>query len=264
MAIYAIGDIQGCFDPLQRLLSHIDFDARRDRLLLVGDLVNRGPQSLEVLRWARGLGERVAAVLGNHDLHLLRIAAGARRLKRKDTIGDVLAAPDLDVLIDWLRHRPLMHEEPGSVMVHAGLHPKWTVEEARARAREAEAALRAGDWRERLAEAYSGSSVPWRPDLAGAQRLRAILSIFVRLRTCTAGGRLCDYYGPPASAPEGCVPWFDFPDRASRDACVLIGHWSTLGLLVRDDVIALDTGCVWGETLTAIRLEDRAIFQVAA
>jgi len=264
MAVYAIGDIQGCAASLRELLACIDFDERRDRLLLVGDLVNRGPGSLEVLRWARALGDRVAAVLGNHDLHLLRVAGGVRKLKPKDTIGDILQAADRDLLIEWLRHRPLMHEEGDVVMVHAGLHPDWSVDDARLRAREAEAALRADDWAERLRRAYTGPPVPWREDLTGAARLRAMLSIFVRLRTCTAEGHLCDYCGPPSGAPEGCVPWFEHPGRRSRGRCVLFGHWSTLGLRVRRDTIAVDTGCVWGQALTAIRLEDRAVFQVEA
>jgi bis(5'-nucleosyl)-tetraphosphatase (symmetrical) len=264
MPVFAIGDIQGCFASLEKLLSRIGFAPERDRLLLVGDLVNRGPASLEVLRWARALEDRIAVVLGNHDLHLLRVVCGARKLKRKDTLASILEAPDRDDLIDWLRARPLMHEEGGVVMVHAGLHPRWSIEEARERAREGEAALRDRDWSDRLRAAYAGAPVPWAEDLTGCERLRAILAVFVRLRTCTPEGRLCEHYGPPEAAPAGCAPWFEIRGRRWRGSRILFGHWSTLGLRVSDEYIALDTGCVWGGKLSAVRLEDGAVYQVEA
>jgi bis(5'-nucleosyl)-tetraphosphatase (symmetrical) len=242
MPTYAIGDIQGCYRTLQRLLRRIRFDPPGDRLWLVGDLVNRGPASLEVLRWARGLGAAATIVLGNHDLHLISRASGARRLKPRDTFTDVLRARDRAELVDWLGQRPLLHREKDRLLVHAGLLPGWTVTEAEALAREAEAALRQGS--------------------LGSRQLRLAVQAFTTLRTCSAAGRPCHgFSGPPDDAPRGCLPWFEVPGRKSADVTVVCGHWSALGLRLQPGLVALDTGCVWGGPLTAVRLEDQAVFQ---
>jgi bis(5'-nucleosyl)-tetraphosphatase (symmetrical) len=262
MATYAIGDIQGCYDTLQRLLDRMAFDPSSDTAWLVGDLVNRGPKSLEVLRWVKGLGSAAVAVLGNHDLHLLASAVGLRKPKRRDTLAPVLQAPDRDELIEWLRHRPLLHREGRFVMTHAGILPAWSVDDAEARAHEIEALLRGDDWAALLARTYPATPPPWRDQLEGWERRASILAALVRMRTVRADGSLCDdFAGPPDSAPAGCTPWFDAPGRRTGDTCVVFGHWAALGLHLRDDLIALDSGCVWGESLSAVRLEDRAVFQ---
>jgi bis(5'-nucleosyl)-tetraphosphatase (symmetrical) len=262
VARFAIGDIQGCMESLERLLALIEFRPDRDSLWLVGDLVNRGPRSLDVLRWARANAGSVTCVLGNHDLHLLARASGAPP-RRRDTLDDVLAAPDRDELIDWLRTRPLVHIEGQWLMVHAGLHPSWTADLARQLAAEVEAELAGPRWRELVT--IEGPSAQWRPDLEGVPRWRAILSYLVRARTCFADGRLePSFDGPPAQAPAGCIPWFDLPGARWRSHVPVFGHWAALGLDVAADHVALDSGCVWGRTLSAIRLDDRAVFQVKA
>lgn len=262
MATYAIGDIQGCHASLRGLLDRLPFDPDRDRLWLAGDLVNRGPASLEVLRWASGLGDRVVAVLGNHDLHLLGVAAGLRSSRPRDTLAPVLAAPDADELLTWLRHRPLLHREGRFVLVHAGLHPAWTADDAQALAAEIEAGLRGPRWRAALAELFVEDPPPWSPHLTGAARRAAAASLLTTLRTCTADGTPDrSFHGPPDRMPPGRLAWFDVPARRAADVTVVCGHWAALGLLMRPDIIALDTGCVWGGALTAIRLEDGALFQ---
>lgn len=264
MSTYVVGDVQGCFDSLMALLDRVDFDPARDRVWIAGDLVNRGPKNLEVLRWARDHDPCLTAVLGNHDLHLLARAAGVRGKKKRDTIDDVLAAPDRDELISWLRARPLVHREDRWLMVHAGLHPSWTAAEAAALAAEVETALRGDRWTDLLARA-GDEPPPWSPELGGIERLLAILAVLVKVRTVRADGSLCDdYSGPPRGAPAGCTPWYAVPDRRSKDTPILFGHWSTLGLQVERDHIALDTACVWGGRLTAYRLEDGSVFDVAA
>jgi len=257
VATYAIGDIQGCFEPLQRLLSRIGF-SRRDRVWLVGDLVNRGPQSLEVLRWARGLGTRAVTVLGNHELHLWARALGVGRAKRFDSLEEVLAAPDCGALVGWLATLPLMHRERGFVLVHAGVPPRWTVAEAEQRARACERVLRGPSAPELLRSVERGGG-------AGRfGRLADDIAAFTRLRTCTRGGKRCEgFSGPPEQAPSGCLPWFAFPDRRSRRTKIVFGHWASLGLHLDDGVLGLDSGCVWGGALTAVRLEDGAVFQVS-
>ena len=261
MALYAVGDIQGCFVTLDRLLARIRFDPGKDRLWLVGDLVNRGPRSLEVLRWVRRMGDRATTVLGNHDLHLIGRAIGARRAKPRDTLDDVLEAEDRDELVDWLRHRPLLHREGQRLLVHAGLHPAWTPAAAVTLAREAEAALR-GPRAKALLESLPDEPPRWRPSLGRKARLRLALRTFTGLRTCRSDGRTCaDYSGPPRWAPRGCVPWFDVPGRRSASLTVVCGHWAALGLRIRPRLIALDTGCVWGRVLTAVRLGDRQVYQ---
>jgi bis(5'-nucleosyl)-tetraphosphatase (symmetrical) len=261
---FAIGDIQGCMSSLDRLLSLIDFQRSRDRLWLVGDLVNRGPRSLDVLRWARELGDRVQLVLGNHDLHLLSRAAGAATEKKRDTLDEVLAARDADKLLDWLRGQPLLHVDGKLAMVHGGLHPRWTIDDSLARAAEIEAQLRAPTWRAFLAQVQAHGSVPrWDDKLGGGDRYRAILAYLVRARTLKPDGRVEDTFdGPPAQAPAGCVPWFAFPDAAWKTHTVVFGHWAALGLDLGPHHIGLDTGCVWGKSLTAMRLDDRMVFQV--
>jgi bis(5'-nucleosyl)-tetraphosphatase (symmetrical) len=264
VATYAIGDIQGCMASLERLLALVAFSPARDRLWLVGDLVNRGPRSLDVLRWARTMGDVVTCVLGNHDLHLLARAAGAATDKPRDTLDDVLRAHDVDRLIDWLRMQPLMHVEDSYALVHAGLHPRWTIAAARDRAAEIEAQLRAPTWRAFLAQLH-GPTPRWDDRLGGGDRWRAILAYLVRARTLKTDGRIePSFDGPPSSAPEGCVPWFAFASPAWATHTVVFGHWAALGLDLGPHHIALDTGCVWGKTLTAMRLPDRAVYQVKA
>jgi bis(5'-nucleosyl)-tetraphosphatase (symmetrical) len=262
MATYAIGDVQGCFDQLELLLEEIGFAPSRDRLWFVGDLVNRGPRSLEVLRRVRALGERAVVVLGNHDLHLLRTAAGAAPRKAGDTLDAVLAAPDCEELLDWLRARPVLHVEGEYLMVHAGLLPSWTVARARELASEVESALRGSRHRDVLADLHGGPPHAWRDDLRGTGRLRVVTKAMTRLRFCTADGVMdLDAKGGAAQAPPGFMPWFEVPGRRSRDAAIVCGHWSVLGLRMAPNLLAIDTGCVWGGSLSAIRLEDRRIWQ---
>jgi bis(5'-nucleosyl)-tetraphosphatase (symmetrical) len=245
------------------LLDQARFDPARDRLWFVGDLVNRGPDSLQCLRFVRSLGERALAVLGNHDLHLICVAAGAEKSRKRDTLEEVLAAPDRDELVAWLRHRPLLHVEGGYALVHAGLMPQWSVARARELAAEVEARLRGPDYRELLEEMYGDEPARWDDRLAGMDRLRVIINAMTRLRVLDAGGAMAlGYKGEPGEAREGLTPWFDAPGRASRDHAVVCGHWSALGLEIRPDLLSLDSGCVWGRSLTAVRLEDRAVFAV--
>ena len=262
MATYAIGDIQGCYDEMRRLLDTIGFDPAQDRLWLVGDLVNRGPQSPEVLRYLRSLGDRAISVLGNHDLHLLVVAAGVRKPHRGDTLDALLAAPDRDELLDWLRRQRLMHAGEGYAMVHAGLLPQWSIAQALALAREVETALQGPDYGEFLGCMYGNAPAQWRDDLSGYDRLRVIVNAMTRLRLCTTDGVMEFTHKTGLSdAPAGYLPWFDVPGRASSNTPVLFGHWAALGLTLRADVLGLDSGCVWGRRLTAVRLEDRRVFQ---
>jgi bis(5'-nucleosyl)-tetraphosphatase (symmetrical) len=262
MNTYAIGDIQGCYDELRRLLDTLAFDPARDRLWLVGDLVNRGPQSVEVLRFLRGLGDRAISVLGNHDLHLLVVAAGVRKPHRSDTLDGILAAPDRGELLDWLRRQRLMHADDGYAMVHAGLLPQWSITQALALAREAEAALQGPEYGEFLAQMYGNTPAQWQDKLTGFDRLRVIINAMTRLRVCTPEGVMeFSHKMAPEDAPAGYLPWFDIPQRKSRDTPVLFGHWAALGLTLRPDLLGLDSGCVWGRRLTAVRLEDRRVFQ---
>ncbi|HRC54667.1 MAG: symmetrical bis(5'-nucleosyl)-tetraphosphatase [Myxococcales bacterium] len=263
MARYAVGDLQGCMDSFERLLTNLRFDPEVDELWLVGDLVNRGPRSLDVLRWVRRHAGAVRCVLGNHDLHLLARAAGAPP-KRRDTLDTVLAAPDRLELIDWLRTRPLLYVEDPWLLVHAGLHPSWTVATAAQLAAEVEAELAGPRWRD-LVTSLEGPPVPWRSELVGMARWRSILSYLVRVRTCFADGHVePGFDGPPAQAPAGTRPWFALPDARWRTHVPVFGHWAALGLDVAPGHIALDSGCVWGKALSAIRLDDRMVFQVKA
>ena len=263
MATIAIGDVQGCYDQLLRLLERAGFDERRDTLWFVGDLVNRGPQSLETLRFVKGLGARAVTILGNHDLNLLAVAAGIRKPHRGDTNAAVLAAPDREELLAWLRHRKLMHAGDGYAMVHAGLLPQWSIARALALAREVEEALQASGHLEFLERMYGNEPRRWREDLAGYDRLRIIVNAMTRMRIATADGTLeLDHKLGLDTMPAGYLPWYDVPGRASRGTAILFGHWAAHGLLVREDAICLDSGCVWGRALTALRLEDRRLYQL--
>jgi len=263
MATLAIGDVQGCYDQLMRLLERAGYDERRDVLWFVGDLVNRGPQSAQVLRFARRLGERQVTVLGNHDLALLVVAGGVKKPHRGDTFDELLAAPDRDELIDWLRRQKLLHAGDGHAMVHAGLLPQWSLAQAASLAREVETALQEPDHREFLRHMYGNEPAAWRDDLAGYDRLRVIVNALTRLRLVNATGAMeFRHKLDPASAPAGYLPWYDAPGRASRGDRILFGHWAALGLMQRQDVVCLDTGCVWGRALTALRLEDGRLFQM--
>jgi bis(5'-nucleosyl)-tetraphosphatase (symmetrical) len=263
MATYAIGDLQGCLEPLQRLLDSLNFDPAADRLWFVGDLVNRGPASLEVLRFVRKLGAGATVVQGNHDLHLVMQAEGYGKRNVEDTLDAVLAAPDRDELLAWLRTRPLFHVEDGYAMVHAGLLPSWDVDKAAALSREVEGALQAENYRDFLANMWGSTPTSWSDDLASWGRLRVVVNAMTRMRFCSVDG-VMDFKakGPAQNAPAGYLPWFDVPGRVSADHAIVCGHWSALGLRIEDRLLALDTGCLWGGSLTAIRLEDRRVFQV--
>jgi bis(5'-nucleosyl)-tetraphosphatase (symmetrical) len=264
MATYAIGDLQGCFDPLQQLLDATGFRESTDRLWLVGDLVNRGPQSLEILRFVKSLGDRAVCVLGNHDLHLLMVAEGQAKQHGKDTLEAVLAAPDRDELLTWLRAQPLMHVEGEYAMVHAGLLPSWSIARALELARETERALQGSDWRRLMANMYGNRPDRWDDSLKGDDRMRVIINAMTRMRICTEDGRMeFDYKGALDEIPRGYLPWFEVRGRKSADMTVICGHWSAIGLLAQENLLALDSGCLWGRRLSAVRLEDRKIFQVS-
>jgi len=259
MATYAIGDVQGCCDELEALLLRLAFDPSRDRLWFVGDLVNRGPRSLDVLRLVRGLGDAAVTVLGNHDLHLLAIARGAAHLRPADhTLLPVLEAPDRVALLDWLQARPVLHHDPalGVTMVHAGLPPQWDIPLARRCAAELETALRGEHSGRMFADMYGNHPDLWDDALEGTDRLRFITNALTRLRVCDKAGRLLlKHKGPPAKMPASAIPWFQVPGRRSAGARIVCGHWSALGYHDGDGVLALDTGCVWGGTLIAQRLD---------
>jgi len=258
MAIYAIGDVQGCFDELMALLEKINFDACNDQLWFAGDLVNRGPKSLQTLRFVKGLGDAAVTVLGNHDLHMMAIAQGLREQTCKDNISDVLNAPDRDELFNWVRARPLLHhdERLGYTMVHAGLPPQWDLATAQSCAAEVETVLRSDDYQLFISQMYGDEPDCWPVDLSGVDRWRFIVNSFTRLRFCDAEGRLVlSEKGAPGSQPNGIFPWFDVPGRRSVDMKIIFGHWSTLGQHSQQGLYALDTGCVWGGTLTAMRLD---------
>jgi bis(5'-nucleosyl)-tetraphosphatase (symmetrical) len=255
MALYMIGDVQGCDAPLGRLLDEIGFSPSRDTLYLLGDLVNRGPASLAVLRRLIALEGSAHCLLGNHDLHLLATAHGVRKPHRSDTVGDVLAAPDREALLDWLRARPLALFEHGWLMVHAGVLPQWDAADTMARAHELEAVLRGPDWSGFLQGMYGNEPPLWSDSLRGAERLRVIVNAFTRLRFCTAQGVMeFESKDSSSAAPEGFMPWFDVPGRRTGGVPIAFGHWSTLGAVQRNDLQALDTGCVWGGCLTAARI----------
>ncbi len=260
MATYAIGDVQGCYDELRALLKEAGFREKQDRLWFVGDLVNRGPASLEVLRYVRALGERAVTVLGNHDLHLVTQHEGFERPRKDDTFQDVLAAKDRKALVDWLRSRPMMHVEGDYAMVHAGLLPQWSLSRARELAHEVEKALSGNSYRDFLADMYGSMPDRWSDELGGWDRLRVIVNAMTRMRFCTADGRM-EFKSKGALPPAGYRPWFETRPKQER-ASIVCGHWSALGLKLTARLAALDTGCVWGGALSALRLEDRALSQV--
>ena len=260
MAVYAIGDVQGCFDPLRALLDKLNYDPGADRLWFAGDLVNRGPQSLAVLRFVKSL-PNATAVLGNHDLHLLAVASGQAPRKKRDTFDEVLSAPDRDELLGWLRACPLLHHDAalGCVLVHAGVLPQWGLTEALQLAAEAGDYIRRSDSNELFTHMYGDTPDHWQHDLGGWARLRVIINAFTRLRYCDAQGRMdLRPKGRPGKQPSHLLPWFQVPGRMLRDTRIVFGHWSTLGVWDADGVIALDSGCLWGGTLTAVRLDAEA------
>ncbi|MBB5410605.1 MULTISPECIES: symmetrical bis(5'-nucleosyl)-tetraphosphatase [unclassified Paraburkholderia] len=250
----AFGDLQGCRAPFQRLLAKA---APPDGtpLWFAGDLINRGPDSLDTLRDVIAFGERAVPVLGNHDLHLLSVSAGIRKSKKGDTIEEILAAPDAADLLEWIRHRPLAHFDNGMLMVHAGVLPQWDATLTLELADELQRALRAPNWKETLAGLYGNEPNRWKPGLKGIERLRVTCSALTRMRFCSADG-VMDFSssGTLASTPSGCMPWFDVPSRRTADVTVVFGHWAALGLMLRDNLIGLDSGCVWGQKLSAVRL----------
>ena len=264
MATFAIGDLQGCYQEFRELLDLIQFDREKDRLWLVGDVVNRGPGSLATLRFIMGLKDAVIMVLGNHDLHLLMVSEGCASLHRNDTLQEILEAPDRDELLHWLRWQKLLHLHGNYVMVHAGLLPSWSINQAAQLAKMVETGLRSPNFHELCSHMYGNNPDHWDDSLEGYPRLRVIINAMTRMRLCTPDGRMDFVHkGPARDMPAGYLPWFEAPNRASRNATFICGHGSALGLQIRDNLIALDTGCLWGGSLTAIRLEDRRIFQVS-
>lgn len=265
MATYAIGDIQGCYHAFQALLKRLDFNLDTDQLWLVGDLINRGSGSLEVLRWCYEHQDNIQTVLGNHDLHAIAVAHGVRKPHRSDTLQSIFDAPDGEVLLTWLRHQPLMVSNGDYVMVHAGLMPQWQPDQALALAKEVEGALQSENYGEFLFNMYGDTPNHWHDGLTGYDRLRAITNAMTRMRVCTPDGTLdFQFKGELADVPKGLVPWFDLPNRLSKDQQIIFGHWSALGLQHRHHAYALDTGCLWGGKLTAMCLETKQITQVSS
>lgn len=263
MATYAIGDIQGCFHSFRNLLKQIGFRPESDRLWLVGDIINRGSASLEMLRWVYEHQDALVMVLGNHDLHTLAVAEGYVPQHKSDTLQPLLDAADAGRLLTWLRHQPLVHQAQGFLMVHAGLLPQWSAGDALRLASEVESALRGAGYRYYLARMYGNQPLQWHEALQGMDRLRLITNVMTRIRTCTPAGEMnLRFSGTVSNIPAGYLPWFDVPDRKSAGTTIVFGHWSALGLQQRPNLYALDTGCLWGGKLTAMRLEDRVIYQV--
>jgi bis(5'-nucleosyl)-tetraphosphatase (symmetrical) len=263
--IYLLGDLQGCGDPLARLLDEVAFSPSRDHLYVLGDLVNRGPDSLGVLRRLKALGAAATCLLGNHDLHLLGVAHGVRKLHKGDTVSDILEARDRDGWLHWLRHRRMAVQAHGWLMVHAGVVPQWDAAQTLALAAEVETLLQGPDLADFLPLMYGKQPERWRDDLRGAERWRCAINSLTRLRFCQRDGTM-DFEAKDgaADAPAGLMPWFEVPGRRTEGTPVAFGHWSTLGLINRDDLLALDTGCVWGGHLTAVRLIDngREVIQI--
>ena len=265
MPTYAIGDIQGCYKQLKKLLKHIDFKPGTDKLWFAGDLVNRGPRSLDTLRFIRDLGDDAVSVLGNHDLHVLAVTRGYSTEKRRDRIGKLLKAPDLDELMDWLQQQPLLHhdKQSGMTMIHAGLPPQWNLKLARSCAREVEDTLRSSKASDFFANMYGDEPDTWDDSLSGHERLRFITNCLTRLRYCSKKGQLClQAKGAPGNQPRPFKPWFKIKKRASKDMKIIFGHWSTLGKTDEPGVYPLDTGCLWGGKLTALRIDDMKYFRI--
>lgn len=262
MSRYVIGDVQGCVEPLKRLLDTLPLGSD-DQLWFTGDLVNRGPHSLEVLRLVKALGPRARTLLGNHDLHLLCVAEGFAKQHKGDTLAEVLDAPDRLELLTWLRSQPLAIQEDGFLMVHAGVFPTWTSEQTIRLANEVQAFLSSPDYRDFLTVMYGNKPDAWDESLSGFDRLRAIINALTRMRLCSPEGIMnFSHKGELADAPIGLIPWFTVPHRATQYDTVIFGHWSALGLVMKPNLIGVDTGCLWGRTLTAVRLENREVFSV--
>lgn len=262
---WVIGDVQGCCSALDQLLEHpVIAGDQEARFWFAGDIVNRGPRSLDTVRRIMAMGNRAVTVLGNHDLNLLAVAAGVRKPGRSDTIADILGAPDADDVINWLRHRPMAHYEHNHLLVHAGVLAPWTLKQTLGLAKEVEQALQSKHWRQHLEKMYGNEPDRWRDDLGPNKRLRIVINALTRLRMCDEKGRMDLSYknAPGSEAPEHLMPWFDVPNRATQNTPVVFGHWSTLGLMLRPNAICLDTGCVWGGKLTALRLGDRKLVQI--
>jgi bis(5'-nucleosyl)-tetraphosphatase (symmetrical) len=255
MATYAIGDIQGCYDDFRRLLDYIDFDSAVDELWLAGDLVNRGPHSLQTLRFIKGLGSAAVTVLGNHDLHLIATALSMGKVGKKDTLSDVLQAPDCDDLIDWLRQQHLFYSRDGFCMVHAGLAPQWDAALTHQLADEVHQVMRSRHYERFFRSMYGNKPNQWRDDLQHYERLRFAVNCFTRLRYCSEEGVL-DFVqkGAPGSQPSHLLPWFSVPNRKNSDLQIIFGHWSTLGFYHGHNCYSIDTGCLWGGQLTALKL----------
>ncbi|WP_347988240.1 symmetrical bis(5'-nucleosyl)-tetraphosphatase [Methylomonas sp. AM2-LC] len=258
MAIYAIGDVQGCYDELRRLLDLIKFDPGVDQIWLAGDLVNRGPKSLETLRFVKGLGESAITVLGNHDLHLIATVVAMGKSGKKDTLTPILQAADCAELIDWLRRQPLFYHNQQFCMFHAGLPPQWDFELTQKMAKEAEQAMQGSDYERFFKSMYGNKPAVWQDDLHKTDRMRFTINCLTRLRYCTADG-VMDFSqsGPPGSQPTGLIPWFAVPGRKSLDMRIIFGHWSTLGFYQGHNCYGIDTGCLWGGQLTALKLGEQ-------
>ena len=255
MALYLIGDIQGCDSALSQWLLQVGFSPSRDTVFLLGDLVNRGPDNLGVLRRLHNLGSSARCLLGNHDLHLLAIHLGVQALKRGDTVEDILQAPDRNTLMDWLRMQHLAMHEEGVLMVHAGVLPQWNVAQTLSLAKEVQTVLQGPNWQAFIAQMYGNLPAAWSDELQGIERLRVIVNALTRLRFCTALGEMeFKHHLDATQGPPGFMPWFDVPERRTQDTCIAFGHWSTLTPMQRQDVIELDTGCVWGRCLSGLEL----------
>lgn len=262
MTTYVVGDLQGCLSPLKKLLEQVAFDPQQDRLWCTGDLINRGSESLAALRFIHDLGESCITVLGNHDLHLLAVAYGFAECKAGDTLDEILAAPDKEQLLDWLRHRPLIHHEHGYTLAHAGIAPQWSLAEAISLACEVETALRGDNYQAFFANMYGNKPKKWKPELQGYDRLRVITNYFTRMRFCTEKGKL-DFHNKRGldAAEADTMPWFQVPNRKMAQQKIIFGHWAALqGVTHNPNVIALDTGCVWGNCMTLMRLPDEQRF----
>ena len=265
MATYAIGDIQGCYDPLCRLLEKVKFDQSIDRLWFAGDLVNRGPKSLETLRFVKNLGDTAVTVLGNHDIHLLALHYGVRKRKEKDnTLWPTLDADDADELIIWLQSRPIVHIEDNTIMVHAGVHPRWSIKTLHTVKQELENAIGAIKNKSSLTELYGDTTGSWKNAEESHTRLRYALNVLTRMRYCESTA-IPEYKcsETPGNQPDNLVPWFKIPNQHLKDYTILFGHWAALGFHHYKNVYALDSGCVWGNTLTALRLDDKQVFQIS-
>ena len=262
MSTYIVGDIQGCFDELQRLLEQVQFNPSRDQLWIAGDLVARGPKSLETLRFMKELGDSGKVVLGNHDLHLLAVSLGVHRVKEKDKTAPIFEADDKQQLLEWLRKQPLLLEHPEFAMCHAGISPQWDLATAREAAREVESVLRSDQWQWLIENMYSNQPDIWNDDLQGIDRYRYIINAFTRMRFCYADARLdMDSKLPPQEVTDGSlIPWFKLDSRKTIEKPIIFGHWAALEGLFTESEIGLDTGCVWGGSLTMLRWEDKQYF----